>query len=186
MTQRVLAFDLATKCGVAFGDVTGSPRFLTEVLGNASEGHPARFSQTLHLTQILIKRHKPTVIALEKALAAGPVGGQERVQIAMGMRACVMGVARMRNVRVSEYPIATVRKHFIGHGGLPGKEAKAAVMARCRALGWDVEDDNQGDACAVWDYARMKLFKIATPPTGDLFAQYGIDTHERSAGNKRA
>lgn len=170
--MRILALDLATATGVAFGHSEAVPQTLTERLGEPGDSHPSRFSNALNMANILIKKFRPQYVVLEKPIAAGPVGGEARAQLALGLRACVMGVCKMRNVPVREYPISTVRKHFIGHGGLGGEVAKQAVLNRCRTLGWDVRNDNEGDACAVWDYARYQLARKTSLPPTDLF-DYG-------------
>lgn len=69
------------------------------------------------------------------------------------------------------FNIASIRRHFVGghvtsaaYGHLPvaarkaaaRKAGKAAVMNRCRALGWAVRNDNEADACALWDYAASR------------------------------
>jgi hypothetical protein len=50
---------------------------------------------------------------------------------------------------------ATIRKHFVGNGR--PKDPKAAVISRCRQLGWRTLDDNQADALATMDYALAML-----------------------------
>jgi hypothetical protein len=39
-------------------------------------------------------------------------------------------------------------------------------MAQCRAIGWNVTDDNQGDAAALWSYGcGLRHFEAALRPT---------------------
>lgn len=166
----ILAFDLATNTGVAVGDSRdNAPHFWSEKFGQGREGQGVKFSQAMDLTNRLIARYKPDVIAIEAALAQGGGGAAARVQLAMGLRACVLGVADMRRVQTVEYAVSTIRKHFIGHGKLERKKAKAETIHRCKILGWDVANDNEADACAVWDYARMMQRGVATLPPGGLF-----------------
>lgn len=162
----LLAMDLATRTGLAIGDTSGGPLCHTETLGKPGEGHGHRFSQCLHMTRRLIEQHKPAVIAIEAPIVTGAKGGAERAQLAMGLRACVMGICHIRGVRFLEYPVQTIRKHFIGQGNLKRDEAKRAVMNRCRQLGWHVDNDNESDAAAVFDLARAKLRYSATLPPG--------------------
>lgn len=166
----VLAFDLATKCGVALGPSSGNPTAWTETLGEQGEPHSYRFSQVMELTNHLIRKHKPNLIAIEQPIASGPKGGQARGFLAMGLRGCVLGTARLRGVRVCEFPVQTLRKHFIGHGNMPTDKAKRMTIDRCRSMGWVVEDDNAADACAVWDLACATYAKgYAAKPLGGLF-----------------
>lgn len=76
------------------------------------------------------------------------------------------------NVRLAA--VSTVRKHFIGRGDLKKKEAKAAVMERCRLLGWDhAGSDDRADAMAVWAFAMAKTYPQWAPKGTPLFARVG-------------
>jgi NAD(P)-dependent dehydrogenase (short-subunit alcohol dehydrogenase family) len=99
------------------------------------------------------------VVAVE-----APVGGRDANALLIGLVACVKGEAARHGVRVVEYYPASVRKHFMGKAlaarDFPGKSRaaskaaiKGAVMARCKALGWNVETGDAADAAALWDYA---------------------------------
>ena len=164
----ILAFDLATNTGVAVGEARAAPICMTERLGEAGSTHGARFSRMLDLTARLIERHKPEVIALEAAIAGGVVGGAERSQLAMGLRASVLGVAHRKRVRVYEYPVAAIRKHFIGTAGLKRDVAKTRTIQRCHQLGIDVRNDNEADAVAAWHYCAAKLRLSRLPVAGGL------------------
>lgn len=170
---RLVALDLATNTGVAVGDTHGAPIASHERLGEAGSSHAARFSQMLRFTDLLIKRHKPDLIAIEQPVAAGVIGGEERVQLAMGWRAVVFTVAYRRGIRCVEYPVSSIRSHFLG-GGVPKGQGKKLTMQRCARLGWKAADDNEADALALWDFARMKLGADCTPPA------FGLFDHDRS------
>ena len=44
--------------------------------------------------------------------------------------------------------------------------AKELTMRQCRAMGWEVEDDNEADALAVWHFMCSILEpKLAVAPT---------------------
>jgi hypothetical protein len=79
---KLLALDIATVTGVAVGETRGLPVCFSERLGESGEPHGPRFSRMLELTAHLIARHEPELIAIEAAIAAGPAGGAERVQLA--------------------------------------------------------------------------------------------------------
>lgn len=152
--MKLVALDLGTKMGVAIGDVRGVPTCATVVIGEAGAAHPSRFAFVMDWTHRLIRDEAPDLIAIEKPIAAGPKGGEERVMLAMGIRASIFGVAHMRGVRTREYAVSTVRKHFLGSGRVASALAKKRTFQMCRSLGWDVEDFEQSDAAAVWDLAR--------------------------------
>ena len=163
----ILAFDLAIATGVAVGPADGTPEAWTERLAESTDAPGARFAQAIRLCTRLIREHRPSLVAVEKAIASGPKGKSGRVASAMGLRACVLAAAHAAGLRPVEVPVATARKRFIGVGNLPSKEAKAAVFRRCRLLGWTVTDEDQADACAVWEYARAaSRSPAATLPAG--------------------
>ena len=58
------------------------------------------------------------------------------------------------DILVEEADEPTVRRHFLAPHKVPRKspEIKAAVMARCAALGINPDTDDAGDAVAVADY----------------------------------
>lgn len=158
MTLRVLAFDIASKTGCAFGVVGGAPKAWTVNLakGGADE---MRLARAIQMTAFCITRLQPDVVAVE-----APVGGRDANALLIGLAACVKGEAARRGCKVVEYFPSTVRKHFMGKAktsrDFPGKTkaaAKAAIKAevlhRCRMLGWDVEGLDAADACALFDFA---------------------------------
>ena len=155
--MKVLAFDLATVTGCAFGVAGAKPRAWTVALGKVS--HEERFSRCIRMTARYMRQFEPDVVAVE-----APVGGRDANALLIGMAACVKGEAVRRGVRVVEYFPGTVRRHFLGKAlttrDFPGKTKaaakgaiKAAVIARCHLLGWEVESGDAADAAALWDYA---------------------------------
>lgn len=172
----IVALDLASVSGVAAGSPGGRPKAWSVDLGQG-RSEDARFSKALILTHKLIEAHKPDVLAIE-----APVGGSKTSHFLVGLVACVRGCAFNRGVQVEPYNIASIRKHFCGghvtsaaYGHLDPKKRKGAaraagknlVMQRCRQLGWEAEDDNAADACALWDYAcslQSRAHQVANLP----------------------
>jgi hypothetical protein len=156
--MRVLSLDIATTCGVAFGEAGATPRAWSVDLGKRL-GDRERFSKTISLTRWACERFKPDLIAIE-----APIGGKTTSHLLVGMWACAMGEATRIHVPVEKCDISSVRKHFLGKHltakhfpHLPAAKAKAeikrSVMNRCKALGWEVDDHDAADAAAIWDYA---------------------------------
>lgn len=81
----------------------------------------------------------------------------------------VRAAAKRAGAKVHLAAVQTVRKHFIGTAHLKREEAKAAVMERCRLLGWPCMNDDQGDANAVWAYGMALLYPKWAPQTEPLF-----------------
>lgn len=175
--MKLVALDLATTTGVAIGEAHDRPFCHTERLGPPGASHGQRFTQMIRVTKRLIVQHHPDVIVIEQPIASGVKGGQERVQLAMGYRAAVAAMCFLNEVRFAEFTVQSIRKHFIGNGRMSGKQAKAAVMARCKQLGWHAENDNESDAGALWSFARSKLApRYQLKDMGGLFDGHSADT----------
>lgn len=174
--MRVLAFDVATKTGVAFGVSGGIPKAWTVDLAKGGAEH-LRLARAIEMTAATVERFKPDVVAVE-----APVGGRDANALLIGLAACVKGEAARRGCRIVEYYPASARKHFVGQAktarDFPGKTRAAAktaikseVLQRCRVLGWDVEGLDAADACALWDYAcSLESRAHQVTSLGGLFA----------------
>ena len=154
--MKVLALDLATTTGAAVGIPGAAPKLFTERFGDPDENHLVRFSRCLNWINLMIKEHQPTVIAIEEPIASGVVGKKDRIFLAAGYRGCVLGVAGMRKLRLEEYSVSQIRKHFIGTSTLKRKQAKETVLRECLSRGWKASNDNEGDAAALFDFVLAK------------------------------
>lgn len=153
---RILALDTAISTGCAFGVAGETPVFWTVNLGKVS--WDTRFARMLRLVRSAVERHGPEIIAVE-GTAAGGYGNPDLI----GLAHCARAQAALMGVQSRVYMPNSVRRHFLGKAltarDFPGKTKgaakgaiKAQVIAKCHLLGWMVEDDNQADACALWDY----------------------------------
>ncbi len=152
---KILAFDIASTTGVAFGAAGDKPKAWAVTLGAGDE----RYAKAIRMCGAYVDRFAPDLVVIE-----APVGGRDANALLIGLACCVKGEAIRRGLRVEEYFPATVRKHFMGKAltarDFPGKNhgaakkaIKGAVMARCIALGWEVQSHDAADAAALWDYA---------------------------------
>lgn len=156
--MRVLALDVATVTGCAFGVAGDKPRAWEVDLGKGAADQ-ARFAKAISFARWACEKFEPDLVAIE-----APVGGAKTSHLLVGMWACIMGEVHRCKTTPIKCDIATVRKHFLGKH-LTAKhyphlkpaqaklEIKRAVMNRCRVMGWQAETDNCGDALAIWDYA---------------------------------
>jgi len=142
----IVAFDTATRTGVAIGSAGFPPRAYSVDLGKVA--WERRFSRILKLTRKLIEEHHPDVVAVE-AFVGGPKANTDLA----GLVACVKGESDRLGVRVVSYYPATIRKHFLGGISTRGQKIKPQVMAKCAMLGWRSDDSDACDAMALWDYA---------------------------------
>ncbi|MBT8460006.1 MAG: hypothetical protein KJN60_10085, partial [Boseongicola sp.] len=105
--MRVLAFDIATQTGVAFGCVGSAPQSKVIDLGKG-RSDAARFSKAIRMTKGFIDDCRPDLVAIE-----APIGpGSSTVLI--GLYACVVGEAYRMGCTVKRYQVQTIRKHFLG------------------------------------------------------------------------
>jgi Holliday junction resolvasome RuvABC endonuclease subunit len=152
---KVLAFDIASRTGVCFGEAGQKPRAWAVSLGEGDD----RYAKAIRMCGAYVDRFQPDLVVIE-----APVGGRDASALLIGLIACVKGEAMRRGVQTVEYFPSTVRKHFMGKAltakdfpgkthGAAKKAIKGAVMARCIALGWEVRDGDAADAAALWDYA---------------------------------
>lgn len=158
----IVALDLATQTGVAYGLPGSIPTTFSRDLGKG-QSENLRFANALRLIDGLIQQHKPSLVVVE-----APVKGPRASPFLIGFVAIIRACCAVRKSQVQMYEIATVRKHFIGkhltsasfkhlpqnqRKNTARKQIKELVISRCEALGWTVEDDNAADAAALWDLA---------------------------------
>ena len=182
---RILSLDLASRFGWAFGPdgevpVSGSRYFTRD--GNAPKGGPvsngAKFWHAMRFAVEVVEKYRPTHIVCEQPIAPSSKQGHtssDAFEILYGLPAAVRGM--LYGLKVYEWTYATpstVRKHFIGKGGLKGEEAKPIVFRKCMALGWILPTDtdlshDRSDALAIWSWAEARLAPKLAQPVDDLF-----------------
>lgn len=156
--MKILALDIATQMGCAFGRPLTAPSTWSVSFGELRE-HDARFAKALRFIRAMHMQLAPDLIAIE-----APIGGKDASHYLIGLVAVMRGQAKDLGIQTVEYNIGSVRKHFIGKhftkrdfpalsDAAAGKIIKGKVFSRCRALGWPVSDLDQSDAAALWDYA---------------------------------
>lgn len=190
---RVLALDLSSKVGFAVDAIDGGedaaphagvwrlPGLDAEIVGQS-------YAKLVPLIDAAIVAHQVDLVAFEAPLPPSTSGGgapkaawvamaQQGLAAVAEMAALLMPGENDRGqftwvkrpgIDVVQVHVQTVRKHFVGSGR--PENPKAAVMARCRQLGWHVVDDNAGDACAVWAFVKAmragRRFSTAAPLFG--------------------
>lgn len=178
--MKVLAFDVATRTGVAFGETGDNPRHWVVDLApqhkRTKVNQAMRYAEMLRLAAGSIEELEPDLVVGEAA-----IGGRQANQTLIKMVGCLEGVAFDRGIKCEIVHNASIRKHFLGKDlssrdfpHLKVSDAKKAikqeVIKRCHLLGWRVEDDNEADACALWDYACAHFGGAQVAPLGQLFA----------------
>jgi Holliday junction resolvasome RuvABC endonuclease subunit len=170
----LIAIDASTVAtGFVFGGPgDGAPRGGVWRLPGADE---VVFDRTLSLAGESLQGLAQLVEAKHVAIEA-PLHVIDRFHSAASASALIQLTGALRaaahraGCKVHLFAVSHARKHFIGTSHLNGDEAKAAVMARCKQLGWAFQDNNQADACAVWALAMACIYPKWAPQTGPLFA----------------
>ena len=158
----ILALDLATRTGFARGRVgelpiSGSINFGRNGSSRNRTGGAIFAAALRWVSQELEPQPRPDLLIMEAMLPPDAVRGSTsralRDRLA-GLQGIMKGVAHLRGIgEIAEATVGDIRGHFIGDRSLKRDHAKRTVMERCRALGWQCNDDNAGDALALWSYA---------------------------------
>ena len=168
----VLALDIATTTGFAFGPV-GSAAPATALEASAGAADPQPLSGTKRIgskgtpdgdfyaayerwLMDMISVNSPDMIVYEAPF----VGSGKHINTAkrlLGLAAITEKIASQKGVKIFDAHNATVRKHFCGRGSAPRKDLKRMVQEECDRRGWKYSDDNEADALALWDFSKACL-----------------------------
>jgi hypothetical protein len=155
----ILALDIATQLGWAYGAPGEVPSSGTVKLGDKDSSPEARgYRAKLWIYDRFERGPLPKIIAIEGQLHPQAFSDKRAAKLLYGLP-MVMGVAAwdfdVRDIR--EHEVADVRGLFIGYRRLKSELAKAEVQKKCRALGWPAVDHNAADALALWAYQATKV-----------------------------
>jgi hypothetical protein len=168
-TGTILALDLATTTGWAFGRPDRAPKY-----GSIRFGKPGADRALCYRIFRTWLDHDlpmpPDLIVYESPASPMIMMGRTNINTIKRLIGLCENLEEWAcdKVELREASVQQVRAHFIGRN-LKSAMAKAATIARCRELGWDVNNDNEGDACALWDYQRCCLRPDIAVTTTPLF-----------------
>lgn len=149
-TGDVLALDIATTTGWAYGRPGIIPQFGHVTFKGARPFVYRKFREWL---EKVVSERTPSLIVFESAAAPMVMQGRtniDTIKRLIGMTEHLEEFCYNR-VDLREASVSQVRAHFIGKN-MKSKIAKAATIRRCHSIGWNVETDDEADACALWDY----------------------------------
>ena len=168
-SSKVLALDLATVTGWAYGEPGNAPEFgsLRFAKPGAPHGEVYRGMRAWLNDWIT----DSSLIVYESPAAASVMMGKtnlDTLRLLIGLCEHVeelcYGRIDLREARVSD-----VRAHFIGTNKIKRADAKVATIDRCLRLGWKVDNDNEADACALWHFQICCLRPDLAVKTVPLF-----------------
>ena len=150
----ILALDLATQTGWAAGKPCTTPSYGTINLQGQRPG--IKFLQLVRELNGLIAEYSPVEIAIEEPFVGRKLTGKGLMTL-FGFRAAAMLAAENKGIHVTMTTPASVRKHFLGDGGMKRADAKESVIAQCEAIGWRPQNDDEADARALWDFRAFSI-----------------------------
>ena len=169
---RVLALDLATTTGFAFGAPGSIPqcghiRFAS--LGSSRAKVYRHFRSWLE-QRWNVRNHQPDLIVFESPMQGMMLAGRTNIESLkmLGGLAEHLEEWCYEKVELREASVSQVRSHFIGKN-MKSELAKRYTFQRCKQLGWPVETTDESDACALWDYQCCWLNPRLAVHTTPLF-----------------
>jgi hypothetical protein len=169
MPGPVLALDLASVSGWAVGEPGAKPEHGSIRFASAGASHEAIFAAAYNWTQRMINTYEPGLIVWEAPMPTSFSRGMTTTNVTTllyGLPAVIGTASYLRKIyNVRKANTKDVRMHFIGSNPKRAK-AKPMVIRQCRAMGWDVVDDNEADALATHSYMCSLIDpKLAVAPT---------------------
>lgn len=157
-TGEVLALDLAKTTGWCVGAPGPSPRkFGTIKFGTAGASRAAVYRLFRETLDLMITTRIRRVV-FESASTPIIMGGNrgtktnpETIKMLVGLTEHLEEYCHGR-VELREATTSQVRSHFLGTNNNKREQAKLLTKLKCRDLGWDVDNDDEADACALWSY----------------------------------
>jgi len=152
---RVLALDLATTTGWAFGAPGSNP--LCGHIRFAKPGSPRalvyRALRTWLEERWNVRDEQPDAIVYEAPMQAMLMHGKTNIATLRLLGGLTEHLEEWALDRVPLYEatVSSVRIHFLGRN-YESKLAKRLTFERCKMLGWDVATTDESDAAALWDF----------------------------------
>jgi hypothetical protein len=154
----VVGIDPATNTGICEGRVGSRPTLLAQRFRYGDDQDEDLYGAATCFFATFLKTRSPDLIAIEAPIMAtwGKTNAQT-TSITRGLYAIFTGIAKCKGIPIVRADIGTWRKHFLGRGNLPGREAKARCMALCAQLGWDAPTHDSAEAAGVWLWACSQI-----------------------------
>lgn len=179
--KSILALDVATTTGWAFGRVGDRPLSGATTFGRKNGCEEDIWFDALKFINDRLIVLQPDMVAIEAPMQGGK-SSQASIGLLLGLQAVIRTAVRARRPSIAHLVhCQSARKFFIGHGNLPGKEAKQRVKDRCVAIGWLTVEDatfDKADALCVWAFAAG----LADPAYAAGFTALGASQHPEMAG----
>jgi hypothetical protein len=157
-TGPILALDLTTQTGWAYGRPGETPQFGSLRFGRPGEDRASKYRTFRNWLSLHLTTHPADLIVFESSATASTMSGKttmDTIKWLVGLCEHLEEFCFDR-VELREAMTSQVRAHFLGSN--PKRdEAKAKTMQRCREYGWEVSNDDEADALALWVYQVSHL-----------------------------
>lgn len=158
--MKILAFDFASTTGWAVGSPGEKPMCCSIRFAKPGSSHEHIAGAAIEWAVPFLKSHMPDILVAEAPIAPSFMRGNTNIStsmITMGLPFLFGGVAyRLGIHRQHLVRVADVRIFFLGRNH-KSAIAKKMTVQRCQRLGWEPNDDNAADACAVWAFQCSHL-----------------------------
>jgi hypothetical protein len=169
---NVLALDLATVSGYAWGKPNGTPKFGHVRLAKAGESRVIAYKRFRLWLDLWCSAHKTEIICFESPVATFlPNTSINTIKLLIGLCEHLEFWALEHGIELREASVAAVRSHFIGRN-LRSAIAKPLVLAKCRERGWMAETTDESDALALLDYQISCLRPEIGTKSTPLFSEH--------------
>lgn len=155
----ILALDVASEMGVAEGPINGLPCLYTISLARRGEERTRKISRA---AEWAIKRinegPRPFAVYIEDPLVLRMRSAATQ-RLLTSYADTIAGLFDLKRIPVHFVSVRTVRAAILHNGSMKGNAAKEACMRLARLEGLDPQNDNEGDAWAIWRWATS-LYNI--------------------------
>jgi len=169
-TGRILALDLATVTGYAWGVPGAIPQCGHIRFTKPGSTRPRTYRAFRDWFDQMWPKVTPDLIVYESPAVPSFMAGKTNIDttrllygLAEHLEEICYGKIELREATASQ-----VRCHFLGQN-LKAKIAKPMTLERCRDLGWQCETVDESDAAALWDYTCCWLNPQMAYRTTPLF-----------------
>jgi len=175
----LVGLDVGRLLGVAVGMPGFVPQSYSIALGKPGAGRTKHAGNLIAVLDLILSGRdprrpeadagpKPFMLVKEApfSLAAfsDKTSAEATVKSTYGLHCVVEGMCDRHGVECRDAYESTVTKHFTSKGRWGGRaERKAAIMRRCRLLGYvpaGCNDEDRCDALAVWDWASATIARM--------------------------
>src|SRR5262245_55506612 len=169
-TDPILALDLATVTGWAWGKPGAKPTFGSQRFGKTGAARAEIYRQYRLWLALMCSTHNIKLIVFESAAVPSFMIGKTNVDTTKFLFGLTEHLEEWayRQVELREASVAQVRSHFIGQN-FKRDVARPLIKEQCHARGWMAETDDECDALALLDYMVCCIRPDIGATSGPLF-----------------